>query len=127
VANQASKREQVAAALASGTSICQASATGGVSERTVYNWMRDEEFAARVQELSTEMVRQAVLRVSSTMIAAVEQLNCLLDVENAQVRLGAARTILEQAVRLRESVTFEERLRALEAAEAARVAKGAGK
>ena len=46
------KREAVALALAQGYTVEEAARQAGVSERTVYRWKRDLEFAAEVDRLS---------------------------------------------------------------------------
>ena len=65
------------------------------------------------------MVEAAVGQLADASTAATATLRKLLAAEAETVRLGAARSILELGTKLRESVEFEERVRALEA-------KGAG-
>jgi hypothetical protein len=66
------------------------------------------------------MLERAMARLTRTTTRAAGVLRALLESEDEKVRLRAAQQVLEQATRLRESVTLEQRLRALEAAEAAR-------
>ena len=65
------------------------------------------------------MVEAAVGQLADASTAATATLRKLLAAEAETVRRGAARSILELGTKLRESVEFEERVRALEA-------KGAG-
>jgi hypothetical protein len=116
------KREQVAAAIASGSSMRQAAAASGVTVRSIYNWLREPAFVARVEELRSSIVETAMGRMISNLTRAASELRRLLRDEDARVRLGAAKTVLEGAVRLREYAALEARMRALE--EAARPGKG---
>jgi len=115
-----SKREQVALQLASGATVRATAARCGVSERTVHGWLKEADFAALVDELRAAMLARAMGVLMANTTRASRTLAKLLDHKNARVRLSAARTLLEQSTRLREVVTFDERLRALEEAEATR-------
>jgi hypothetical protein len=108
------KREAVALALASGQTIKAAAAAAQVGEKTARNWMGEPEFAARVGELRAAMLEQAMSRLTRTTTRAAGVLRELLDSADEKVRLRAAQQVLEQATRLRETVTVEQRLRVLE-------------
>jgi hypothetical protein len=91
--------------------------------RAVFKWLADASFAQRVDELRAQMVEATMGRLTKNMSNAARTLSRLLRDKDSRVRLGAAKAILESASKLRESVVLEQRVKALEAAEAAR-AKG---
>jgi hypothetical protein len=107
--------EALLLALACGATKENAAHKAGVSERTVYRRLKDPEFRQRLQTLRTDMVQRAANVLTASAMEAVKTLLSLQEgtVSNS-VRLGAARTILEQMARLRELADVEERLSALE-------------
>jgi hypothetical protein len=92
--------------LASGKTIADAAQSAGVSERTA--------FRRQVAELRAEMVSRALGKMADSMTEAADCLRALLHAESESTRLGAARSILELASKLRDSVELDERLAALE-------------
>ncbi|HJZ90607.1 MAG TPA: hypothetical protein VKE40_07010 [Gemmataceae bacterium] len=67
-----------------------------------------------IRRYRNEITSTALGRLNAGLLAAADTLVDLLKAESEQTRLGAARTILESVLRLREVTEFEERLRALE-------------
>jgi hypothetical protein len=97
------KREAVALAIASGRSLRQAAEQCGAGERTVKRWhAEDPSFRRRVAELRSEMFDEAVGLLSRLGGKAALVLGLLLDSASEKVRLQAARTVLDQAVRTRD-------------------------
>ncbi|HEV3446447.1 MAG TPA: hypothetical protein VG099_17520 [Gemmataceae bacterium] len=107
--------EALLLALACGATKENAALKAGVSERTVYRRLQDPDFRQRLQELRKDMVQRAANVLTASAMEAVKTLLSLQQgtVTNS-VRLGAARAILEQGMRLRELADLEERLAALE-------------
>jgi hypothetical protein len=102
-------------ALACGTPVEAAAGKAGVSERTVYRRLADPEFRQRVHQTRADMVERAASLLTAAALQAVKTLLSLQETAvSAAVRLGAARTVLEMSIRLRELSDFEERLLALE-------------
>jgi hypothetical protein len=101
-------------ALAAGQTARDAARSAGVGERTATRRLADPAFRRRVEALRADLVRQAAGRLVEGMTQAADTLRSLLEARSEAVRLGAARTILELAPRLREAAELEERLRALE-------------
>lgn len=109
------RQENVALLLASGHSIREAATLSGSGERTIKGWNAEvPAFRERVAELRAEMVTRAVGRLSEGMAGAADCLRGLLASESDSVKLGAARSILELGVKLRESTELEQRIAALE-------------
>ncbi len=103
------------AALAGGSTVQDAAATAGVGVATVYRRLREREFKQKVEEARTELLSGAMARLSAATTDAVTTLMGLLAAESESVRLGAARSILDMALRWRESADLAERLDAVEA------------
>jgi hypothetical protein len=103
------------AALASGSTVRDAAKSAGVGETTVYRRLQEETFRRRVDEARTAMIARAVGRLADTATEAAATLRALLgdDIPPA-VRLGAARSVLDAVIKLREHDELAERLKALE-------------
>jgi hypothetical protein len=107
--------EHLAALVAAGQTLTDAAASAGVSRRTATRRAADPAFRALVQRLRGDMVAQALGRMASHMAQAADTLHALLAAESDSVKLGAARSLLELGVKLRDSVELEQRLADLEA------------
>ena|SRR5271166_3268945 len=115
--------EKLLMALACGASVEVAARTVDVSARTVYRRLADAAFRRRLQQLRADMVQRTSGMLTAAGGEGVKTLIALLkDSVSATVRLGAARSVIELGVKLRESVELEERLQALEE----RIAAGGG-
>jgi len=106
--------EALAVALAAGQTLCAAADACGISERTAARRWADGAFRRHVSELRGELVQRSLGRLADGMSEAADVLRKLLAAESESVRLGAARSLLELGVKLRESVELEQRLCALE-------------
>jgi molybdenum-dependent DNA-binding transcriptional regulator ModE len=104
------------AALAAGNSVEDAARTAGVSTRTAYRRLADPVFARRLAETRDELVSNALGELVQSASTAVTTLRELLDASDERVRLGAAKTTLDQLLRLRETLALSQRLAALERA-----------
>jgi HEAT repeat protein len=100
--------------LAAGRTL-RAAAGVGIAERTAARRWADPAFRRHVGELRGDMVARSLGRLADHMSDAADVLHRLLAAESESVRLGAARSLLELGVKLRESVELEERLQVLEA------------
>ena len=102
-------------ALAIGQSVPEAARAAGVGERTVRRKLDDEEFRRELSNVRTRIIGEAVGRLTAASTLAVRTLETLLkSAESETVRLGAARTILERSVSMRESLELAERLERVE-------------
>jgi hypothetical protein len=103
-------------ALACGATIEAAAAKAGVSESTAHRRLADPAFRQRLQEVRSEMVQRTAGMLTA---AAGEAVNTLLELQKGTVphasRLGAARSVLEIGIKMRESADLEARLAAVEA------------
>ena len=103
------------AALAGGATVREAAGAARVGERTVYRRLEDAEFKRRVDEARAELLSGAMSRLSAATTDAVTTLTGLLAAESETVRLGAARSILDTALRWRDQADLAGRLDNIEA------------
>jgi len=102
-------------ALAVGATVEQAAERAGVSARTVHRRRGDADFKRRVDEARAELLGRAMARLSAACTTAVTTLTALLTAESESVRLGAARSVLDAALRWREHEDLAARLDHVEA------------
>ena len=100
--------------LAQGFSVAKAAELAGVCADTVYRRLKLPEFRARVQRHRDEIFRRDADQLASLAGKSVLTLHALLDSRNDAVRLGAARTVLDTAVKFREQFELAERIMELE-------------
>jgi hypothetical protein len=107
--------EALLMALACGASVENAARQAGVSRRTAQRRLADANFCRRITEFQTDMVKRASGMLTA---AALESVKTLLTLQAPPhppaVRLGAARSVLEIGIKLRETAELECRLSALE-------------
>jgi hypothetical protein len=103
-------------ALACGATVENAARQAGVAPRTVHRRLADEAFRQRLQTMRVDMVQRSSAALTAAAHEAVRTLLELLKPSMpAAVRLGAARSVLEIGMKLRENAELETRLAALEA------------
>ena len=108
-------REDLAlAALLSEKTIALAAAKAGIGETTLLRWLADPAFKARYREARRQVVEQAVAQLQRAASVAVSALSRNLTCGNPSVEVGAARTILDQAIKGLELVDLAERVETLE-------------
>jgi hypothetical protein len=106
--------EQLLSSLAAGLPIEQAAKTAGISERTAYRRLQEPRFQQQLAAVRDELISVALGELAGCASHAVATLNALLDAGEERIRLQAARTLLEQLLRLREAITLEQRVATLE-------------
>jgi hypothetical protein len=101
--------------LACGATVEAAAQKAGVSRATVLRRLREPGFQQRLQEFRSDMVKRTAGMLTA---ASMEAVKTLLELQKvsvpAAVRLGAARSVLEIGIKVREVADLEERLSALE-------------
>ena len=110
------KQEAFALALAAGSSVQDAAKRHGIGRMTAYHWMNEiPALPKRVITLRAEMTKQAVGLLVANMTSAADTLGYLCRKGKTEsIRLNAARAIIELGVKVRDTVEFEERLKAIE-------------
>lgn len=91
--------EQIVAALITGGTIKKAAAAVGISERTIYARMGDDDFKMIYEGAKADIIRTAVFNINNQLQAAINTIvEIMEDSDNsAAVRLQAAQTILNHA------------------------------
>ncbi len=117
---QTVKRSAIFVAIAAGQSAREVAKQHGISERTIRRWLCSPKAQRIISRYRSQITSTALGRLNEGLLAAADTLVDLLRAESEQTRLGAARTIIETVVRLREVTEFEERLCHLEEREADR-------
>jgi hypothetical protein len=113
------------AALAGGSTVVEAAQQAGVSERTAWRRLQDDDFRQRLDAARQRTVQRAVDVLSRGSTRAARTLVALLSSrQRATTRLAAARAILELGARMRDAEEVEARLTALEEALADRERRG---
>ena len=107
--------EVLALAFACGSTAEQAAQKAGVGVRTAERRLADPAFARRVQEARDAIVQRA----SGVLTAALlEAIKTLLELQRPpappSVRLGAARAVIDSALKVRTQAELEQRLAAVE-------------
>lgn len=84
------KQNKAIELLSHGASI-EATATGaGVSRRTIYQWMKDQEFAIALHDKSAEVIESLNRKLVSMNEKALDVLDACLDSESEAIRLRSA-------------------------------------
>ena len=109
-------RERVLSALLTSNTRREAAAVARVSERTVYQYLQEPEFAKLYADARREMVTAATAQLQQGLSPAVSTLSTVAaDPEAAPpARVAAARAVLEFALRYSETTDIMERLAKLE-------------
>jgi HEAT repeat protein len=102
------RQEGVLLLLAGGRTVRDAAAESGVSERTIHRWRREAAFRERERQLRGEMLAQGLGRLVEGMTEAARVLRALLASQNEQVRLAAARSVIQLGNDLRKTVETDE-------------------
>jgi hypothetical protein len=110
------KKSQAIAALLEKPTIKEAAETVGIAEATIFRWLQDPDFQKTYREAKRKLVDSAITRLQKITGEAVEALRAVMnDSESpASARVGAARVVLEMAVKAVELEDLGARLEALE-------------
>jgi hypothetical protein len=107
--------ETLRLALACGATVEAAALKAGVSVRTAYRRLKCPEFQEALKALREDFVRRTSAALTAT---AMETSRLLIDLQKSAappgVRLGAMRTVLQYAGKLRDEVDLLSRIVALE-------------
>ena len=109
------KDDELLRLLVVGATVEAAANKTGLSERTIFRRKADPEFQHRLKGLQADMLQRLSSMLLATSSEALKTLVALLApaIPSAS-RLGAARTIIKEAMTVRVVVDFEGRLAAVE-------------
>ncbi|MGE4574522.1 hypothetical protein [Parachlamydia sp.] len=108
-------KEDAIVVLASCSSYAEAARELGVSIPTIYKWLGDPEFEAKLESIRNQIVSESISKLKTHTTKAVDTLAMLLDDDSPQIRRGASNDILNHVSRFIEIKEIEVRLKALEA------------
>jgi hypothetical protein len=107
--------ERLLQSLAYGSTVKQAAAAAGVSERTAYRRLDDPEFVAKLDAIKADFMERAVRMLSATSIESIKTLVSLQSQSVPErIRLGAAKAALSLGIRIREEQELSRRLEGVE-------------
>lgn len=113
------KQTQAIKALLECPTIEQAAEVAGVNPRTLYRWLDLPAFRVELTQAESaalDLAGRGLVRLVEGAVDALEDLLKTPNQEGASVKRLTANTILEQAVKLRELRSLEERVATLEKA-----------
>ncbi len=110
--------EKIISALIATKTIGAAAVAAGVSERTIYTRLADDDFRAEYERRQSMTLDAVCKALQEAMTDAVDVLTTIMkDAETSpQSRITAARSVLEYGVKLTELTDLAARVEALEAA-----------
>ena len=91
----AKNTEKALTALLNASSVKDAATQSGLSEETIYRYLRDEDFKNEYEQAKRQIVEAAVSALQNAAIEAVETLRRNLTCDNPQAEIRAAQLILD--------------------------------
>lgn len=113
--NTEMRQERAIVALLSEPSIEAAAKTADVSDATIWRWMQQADFRAKLRDARRAVVEGAIGRLQQAATEAVSTLQRNLTCGTPAVEVRAATAILDQAIRAVELFDVVERVEELEA------------
>lgn len=110
------RQQRVLVALLTQPTKEKAASVAGVTSKTLRGYLNDPEFQAEYRKAFTELVRDATRKAQQTLDPAIAVLRKIMENEheNGQVRVSAARSVLEYGLKLTEQTDVLARLDELE-------------
>mgnify|MGYP001106878810 FL=1 len=96
----------------------RAAEAAGITSKTLRGYLADPEFQAEYKKAFADLVEDATRKVQQTLEPAVAVLREIMEdrSENSQVRVSAARSVLEYGLKMTEQTDILTRIQELEAA-----------
>lgn len=107
-------KEKALTALIHSPSVREAAQISGLSEETLYRYLREKEFIAEYRQARRATVENAITQIQQATGEAVETLKKNLHCENPAAEIRAAQIILDNAIKGVELIDVIERLEILE-------------
>jgi len=108
------QEETAISALLSEPTIADAAMKVGVDESTLRRWLAEPAFKAQYRAARRQIVESAIGRLQSVATKAVDALERNLTCGTPAVEVGAAKSVLDQAIKAVELVDLAERVERLE-------------
>ena len=112
------KKQKALLALLTNPTREKAAEAAGITSKTLRGYLADPEFQAEYKKAFAGLVEDATRKVQQTLEPAVAVLREIMEDsgENGQVRVSAARSVLEYGLKMTEQTDIMTRLQELEAA-----------
>lgn len=112
------KKQKALVALLTQPTKEKAAAAAGITSKTLRGYLDDPEFQTEYRKVFTELVEDATRKVQQTLDPAVAVLREIMEDrdETGQVRVTAARSVLEYGLKMTETTDILARLNELETA-----------
>ena len=109
-------RERILAGLLANTTVTATASATGISEATIYRYLKNDDFKREYEERRRDMLADNCHALQASMGKAIKELVAVIDDEDTspQVRLNAIDMLLRHSYRLTEQVEIMERLEKLE-------------
>jgi AcrR family transcriptional regulator len=107
-------KEKALAALLESSSITDAAKSCGLSQETLYRYLREKEFVADYRNARRQVVENSITQLQQASGEAVEALRRNLSCSYPQAEIRAAQIILDNALKGVELVDILERLEQIE-------------
>ncbi len=117
--NLSAKQHKTIACLLCNPTIAEAAEAAGVGERTIYAWLNEPAFSQAYRVARRAVVSQATAQLQQHVTVAVKELGHLVSGFGGvkpEIRLAAAKFVLEMAIKSVELDDVQERLSRLEEA-----------
>jgi hypothetical protein len=118
------QEEAAISALLAEPTIAGAAVKAGIAESTLRRWLAERTFRSRFRDARRQVVEAAIGRLQTVATQAVDALERNLTCGVPAVEVGAARTVLDQAIKAVELVDLAERVERLEQATAETAERG---
>lgn len=118
MADLTSKQDKALQALLAQNTITAAAKAAGVGERTLYRWLDDPDFSAAYRHARRQVMQHTISRLQQASTHATTVLLMIMADKTVSpgVRLRAAVSVLEVAIKSVELEDLQQRIEALEAA-----------
>ena len=112
------KKQKALVALLTQPTKEKAAAAAGITSKTLRGYLDDPEFQTEYRKVFTELVEDATRKVQQTLDPAVAVLREIMEDrdETGQVRVTAARSVLEYGLKMTETTDILARVNELETA-----------
>lgn len=109
-------RERILAGLLANTTVTATASATGISEATIYRYLKNDDFKLEYEERRRAMLADNCHALQAGMSKAIEELVAVIDDDDTspQVRLNAIDMLLRHSYRLTEQIEIMERLDKLE-------------
>jgi AcrR family transcriptional regulator len=107
-------KEKALSALLKSSTVIEAAKVCGLSEETLYRYLRDKEFVSDYRNARRQVVENSITQLQQASGEAVETLRRNLSCSNPQAEIRSAQIILDNALKGVELVDILERLEQIE-------------